>query len=550
MVIQFVKSTLTFARKQTTHLSIIIPLFVLFTLFVSILNSVCAQTNTIHNDVFWNTKDGQPLISQGGGIFKFVDPISGVQKYYWYGMHYREADIYRNNPTAGIKSAKFQSVTCYSSTDLVNWTFEGDVLTIEELRKHNADKTWVGRLGVAYVKELKKYAMFVQNGRGVLIATSNSPTEPFTWHQHISMKEMIGTDNTGDQTVFTDEDNGKSYLIYSFGKGRNKLYVSEIGVKDDMVNLLDCKQVFQGESREGNCMFKYGGKYYMCASNIYGWDASLPYYLVAKDVRGPYKPEGSMLVMNGSADDYGHVTQTGFFVSVKGSKQETIVYCGDRWADFAGNGNGYNQWVPLSFDGAIPYFNSLSSWNLNAETGDWSVANDNNYVKNGSFEADRRSVPCPYKPVQMQLTGWVTTFIGGNYVSFDTSISPLLNHKNNEEDRKIVIGEKSLAISDRVDFQRKVSQTITSSPYVKLEDGNYTLTAKVRNSVGFGKLDMYAFSNGQRFVFSINGETTTWKTIKLERINVKNGKVEIGFLAEGNANAYCYVDDVELIKVQ
>ncbi len=35
------------------------------------------------------------------------------------------------------------------------------------------------------------------------------------------------------------------------------------------------------------------------------------------------------------------VTQTGFFFSVKGSKRETIVYCGDRWADFAGNGLGY-----------------------------------------------------------------------------------------------------------------------------------------------------------------------------------------------------------------
>ena len=150
----------------------------------------------------------------------------------------------------------------------------------------------------------------------------------------------------------------------------------------------------------------------------------------------------------------------------------------------------------------------------------------------------------------MQLTGWVTTFLGGNYLSFDTSSSPLLNHFNSEEDRKIVIGEKSLAISDRVDFQRKVSQTITSSPSVKLEDGDYSLTAKVRNSAGFGKLEMFAFSNGQRFEYSIKEETTNWKTIKLESIKVKNGKVEIGFLAEGNAKAYCYVDDVELIRAK
>ena len=105
------------------------------------------------------------------------------------------------------------------------------------------------------------------------------------------MQEMIGTPNTGDQTVFTDEDTGKSYLVYSYGSGRNKIYVSEIGVKDGKVNLLDCTKIFEGESREGNCMFKYKGKYYMCASNIYGWDASLAYYLVADSIHGPYLPK-------------------------------------------------------------------------------------------------------------------------------------------------------------------------------------------------------------------------------------------------------------------
>jgi beta-xylosidase len=289
-------------------------------------------------------------------------------KYYWYGVHYLGAEKYRQDPSITQGGSGFESVTCYSSTDLVNWKFERDVLTQAEVNQ-GGRKTWVGRLGVAYVKELNKYAMFVQHGGKVLITTADSPIGPFTWHQEISMEAMIGTTNTGDQTVFTDEDSGKSYLVYSYGKGRNKIYVSEIGVKDGKVNLLDCTKVFQGESREGNCMFKYQGKYYMCASNIYGWDASFAYYLVADDIRGPYTPANNMQVMNGAADDYAHVTQTGFFVTVKGSKQETAIYCGDRWADFAGNGLGYNQWCPLSFDKQTPYFNSLNSWELDAQTG-------------------------------------------------------------------------------------------------------------------------------------------------------------------------------------
>jgi hypothetical protein len=520
-------------------------LMMAFILGLSIINNIQAQKGNIKNDVFWNTKDGQPLNSQGGGIFKFSKPVDGVQKYYWYGVHYEEANIYRNAPYITLPNATFKSVPCYSSTDLVNWTFEGDVVTKDDVNK--SGKTWVGRLGVAFVKEINKYAMFVQHGNEVLIMLSDSPTGRFVWHQKINMEKMIGTSNTGDQTVFTDEDTGISYLIYSYGKGRNKIYVSEIGVKDGKVNLLDCTQIFKGESREGNCMFKYQNKYYMFASNIYGWDASFAYYLVADDIRGPYLPTNEMLVTDGASDDFAHVSQTGFFFSVKGSKQETILYCGDRWADFAGNGLGYNQWCPLSFDGKTPYFNSLNSWNINAKTGEWKVAKDNNYVKNGSFEADRRHIPSPVKPVQTELTGWTNEVIDGNKISMDTLTSPVINYFNTENDRKIVIGEKSLNITDKINFKRKTFQIISSSPYVKLEDGLYTLIAKVKNTTGFKNLEMYASSNGNILKYRVKEENISWKTITIKNIPLKGGKVEIGFLADGEAKASCQVDDVTLV---
>jgi hypothetical protein len=514
------------------------------------INNLHAQALNIKNDIFWHTQDGRPINSQGGGIFRFPDPQTGEIKYYWYGVYYKEADTYRNNPSVTLPSASFEAVTCYSSTDLVKWTFEADVLTKEELKKQDGDrKTWVGRLGVAYIRELNLYAMFVQHGNQVLITVSATPGGQFTWHQQISMKDMIGTPNTGDQTVFTDEESGKSYLVYSYGQGRNKIYVSEIGVKDGKVNLLDCTKIFQGASREGNCMFKYKDKYYMFASNIYGWDASLAYYLVADDIRGPYLPANDMLVMEGSENDYAHVTQTGFFINVKGSKKETVVYCGDRWANFAGNGLGYNQWFPLSFMGKKPYFNSLSSWHLNAQTGEWNVSADNNYVKNGSFEADRKMIPSIVKPVQEQLTGWVSVVLEGNKISLDSLISPFLNHNNSEDDRKVVIGEKSLALTDKVNFKRKVSQVISSSPFVKLDKGTYVLTAKLRNSRDFSKLEMYAYSGGKLDIYSIKDVNATWKTIRIENIAIRDGKMEIGFIGHGAANAFCYIDDVSFIKV-
>jgi hypothetical protein len=532
-------STCSFKRQT--------PFFLLTILFCAFfVSESIAQKLNIKNDSFWDTRDGKPIYSQGGGVFTFKDPKTGLEKYYWYGVHYKEAETYRNSPNKTLPRASFESVSCYTSTDLVNWTSEGEAMTKAEAMP-DGRWTWVGRLGVAYVKESNQYAMFVQHGAQVLIAVADNPAGPFKWHQKISMLERIGTTNTGDQTVFTDEDTGKSYLVYSYGRGRHRIYISEIGMKDGKVDLLDCTRVFAGAGREGNCMFKYQGKYYMAASNLYGWDASLAYYLVADDIRGPYEPVNNMLVMDGASEDYAHVTQTGFFVSVKGSKQETIVYCGDRWADIAGNGLGYNQWVPLSFDGAKPYFNSLGSWNLDAKTGEWDVAPDNNYVRNGSFEADRKNIPSPTKPEQTYLIGWKTTVLSGNQVSLDSLSSPVINYANSEEERKTVIGERSLNISDNVPFERLVSQTISSSPYVKLKDGFYKMKATIRNNGGFSQLEMFAESTGRRVTQKVKGGDSQWKTIELSRIHVRNGRVDIGFKAKGNAGASCQVDDISLI---
>ena len=531
-------------KKPLYICSVILSYWVIF--FSITINATYAQ-NTITNDSFWNTVTGKPIYSQGGGIFQFEDPQSGKLHYYWYGVHYKEAEAYRNDPSVTYERNHFEGVTCYTSTDLVNWKFEKHVLTKEAVN-YDKQPTWLGRMGVAYVSELEQYALFIQHGKNVLIALADSPLGDFKVHRHIDMTDRIGTPNTGDQTVFTDPDTGKSYLVYSYGQGRNKIYLSEIGVRDGNVDLLDVKEIFRGASREGNCMFKYNGKYYMAASNIYGWDGSFAYYLVADDIYGPYKPINEMQLMPGSEQDYAHVSQTGFFYTIPGSEQETVLFCGDRWAEFAGNGLGYNQWVPLSFEGEIPYFNSLSAWNLDEETGTWSVAKTNNFVKNGSFEADRRYIPSNNKPVQEQLLGWNTEILKGNSISTTDHDSPVLNYFNTHEDRKQVVGEKSLYLSDTVPFERMVSQEITASPYVELPDGNYTLSVKIRNTAGFTKLTLFATSGGNSKTADLTLETPEWTNIRITNIPIKNGKVKVGIEAQAAAGAYAIMDEVSLVQ--
>lgn len=542
---------LTLWPKSKTNIkqskTIMKKLFLTSILLLFSVNFLLADNDKsgITNDEFWYTVSGKPIYSQGGGIFRFTDPTTGKPHYYWYGVHYSGAENYQKSPLKKSDDSGFISVTCYQSDDLINWTFVKDVLTSSEVNSHEG-AYWVGRLGVAYVSEAKKYAIVVQYNNNVLFATCDTPDGNYKWNNKLDMTSLIGTSNTGDQTVFTD-DNGKSYLVYSYGKGRSKIYLSEIGLKDGKITLLDCHQIYQGSGREGNCMFKYKDRYYVCASDLYGWNASNVYYLVSNSIYGPYTPTNKMSLMDGAGDDYGHVTQTGFFYTVKGTNEETVIYCGDRWADFAGNGNGYNQWCPLSFNEDKPYFNSLSSWKINVKTGEWTVGNDNNYVKNGSFDADRVNIPSGNKPKQDYLRGWNTIVSTGNKVVIGSADSPVLNASNSSSDRMTVIGNHCLNITDKMDFIRQIYQTIKTTPGVPLKDGIYCMSAKVKCGKGFNLLEMYAKSGNRICHIDIPDNDGTWHDIVIDSITVAGGNVELGFHANGIANSWCHVDDVKLI---
>ena len=527
-----------------------------------------SEEQKIQNDRFWEDVEGNTIYSQGGGIFEF----DGT--YYWYGVKYKNAPNYVDDPThyysSGDTYSDFESITCYSSDDLVNWKFEGNIVEEEDVsyreEMEGVKASWVGRLGVAKVGDT--YVLVVQHecddpdnsldavpgykgtsvtdnwSKQVLVLTADSPTGntsgedkgKFVWNQRINMIPYTenGTSNTGDQTVFTDPDTGKSYLVYSYGVGRGTIWLSEIV---DMGNglygpsLEKNYKIYKGAGREGDCMFEYNGDYYLCASDLYGWNASHAYYLRLDSLEEEYlrnwKVSNSMEVMPGCSDDYCHVTQTGFFYTVDGTQQDTVIFCGDRWADFAGNGLGFNQWCPLSFDeSGEPYFNSLSSWYLDDETGKWAVAEDNNYAKNGSFDADRVSVTT--------LTGWDNTVREGN--------SPIKNSDNR------TTGKFGLALTDSVDFDATVSQDITSNDYVSLPDGSYTLTAKVKNSGNFEDLGLFIQSGGLKAKVSIDAANQDWTTVTLSDVAVSGGKAEIGVDAAGAAGAYCYVDDITFVR--
>ena len=248
-------------------------------------------------------------------------------------------------------------------------------------------------------------------------------------------------------------------------------------------------------------MFKHAGMYYFCSSDLHGWNASQSYCVSASNIRGPY---GAEFVLEGTGADFSHVTQTGFFISVKGSAQTTVIFAGDRWSDFAGNGLGFNQWLPLTFSGTTPHFESLSHWSIDARTGAWSVAPGNNYVLNPSLEADRVAVTVP--------AGWLTSngsnVTGGHSGRWAWQLT----------------GAASLA-----------------QPIAKLPNGVYSLSVWAKSGAAGAQLYVKGYGGAEKTSLIPGG--SAWTQISIVGIAVSEGKAEIGVRGSGQTVT---VDDFSL----
>jgi hypothetical protein len=480
-----------------------------------------AVEGTIQNGVFWKDTAGNPIYSQGGGMLKVGDT------WYWYGAKYAESVSYAAapGPTPAATGPVFRAVTAYSSRDLVHWTFEGDVIQAGASGPMFEQPGWVGRLGVVYHKQTRKYVLLTQygsktNGSGVLFATSDKPTGPFVFQRLQTRIDNVATPTSGDQTVFIDDD-GQPYLVFSSGGDRRQLYVAALRASDYLA-IEPATNVYSAPAggREGNAMFKYNGLYYFCSSDLHGWNASRSFYMTSKKITGPYTPEK---LIAGTDADFSHVSQNGFFIPVQGSRGTTVLYAGDRWSNFAANGHGYNIWAPLSFDGTAPVFNSVSAFTFDAATGSWAVGRGNNYVRNPGFEADRVT--------QTGVAGWRTSW---------TSIkgaAPSVNAEDGHDSRwALVLRHADASMGSAIQD-------------VALPNGSYTLRAWVKSSGGQGVARLFASGHGGPDVArQFTGPLPQWTEVTLPGIAVRDGSVQVGVYSEGKDGQWLMLDDVSLVR--
>ena len=332
----------------------------------------------------WNDTDGKPINAHGGGIL-FHDGT-----YYWYG-ELKEGRTYlpASNASWGGTRVVAGGVSCYSSTNLLDWRNEGVALnSVADKPEHDLHCSKVlERPKVIYNKTTKQFVMWLhvdsENYAAARsgVAVSSSPTGPFhylesfrpnagIWPQNATAtdkkpgpknnlaRDFAGGQMARDMTLFVDDD-GKAYQFYA-SEGNPTMHVSEL-TTDYLRPAGRYARIFVDRSMEAPAVFKRGEKYYIIASGCTAWAPNAARSAVADSIWGPWKELGNPCCGDDANNTF-HAQST-FVLPVQG-KKDTFIFMADRWKQWDLQ-NSRHLWLPIEFDGdGKPTVSWQSSWSL------------------------------------------------------------------------------------------------------------------------------------------------------------------------------------------
>eukprot|EP01084_Bolivina_argentea_P110331 197041_1 len=241
----------------------------MFPLFLSILVQLCYTQNNNYpahseiNNEEWLDTDGNFIHAHDGSIIEYN------KIFYWIGGSQK---IQFGSATYDWAS---QGINCYSSSNLMNWTFEGMIFKNTSLKIHSAPPPY--KLNNPYILRNDKNNNFIlwiridclnDSLKSAAIAVSNTSICGNNNYKFINVFRPDGYP-TGDLGIYKDIDkynNGNNaYLI------RNVANISRLGISklnDDYTNTTGI--ISKGPHLEGLTLFKLK-TYYVWGSQVTGW---------------------------------------------------------------------------------------------------------------------------------------------------------------------------------------------------------------------------------------------------------------------------------------
>lgn len=320
--------------------------------------------------------DGNTLYGNGGCMLQVVrhkgsgdsidySTIDSVSPYiYWYG-EYR------------YSSGNALGVSCYRSTDMVNWEFRGNILPESVSVELATDGFFLERPKVIYNERTGKYVLWAhREGTGwnygyasVIVAYGDTPDGEFTFHKafrpfddpeldvhdsgytgDFSNDELPYGYMSRDCTLFIDDD-GTAYFASSSSENTA---MNIYRLTDDYLDIDTswiCQDALKNNQKEAPCIIKRKGVYYCVTSDTDGWNVTPSRWFYAYAIGGPWYSGGVFSDnwnggSNSSNDRYSDRSQPAYIfklTATDGSNKNSWLYMGDRWGPARGGSSTYDN---------------------------------------------------------------------------------------------------------------------------------------------------------------------------------------------------------------
>lgn len=340
---------------------------------------------TIRNGQLWNDTNGRTVQAHAPGFVRVGDV--------WFMCGEDRSSSW--NP----------DVNLYSSNDLVHWKFERKIIKNGVTTSQLGSSRFIERPKLLYNKQTGKYVVwchYEQSNYGASEAAcfecdSVNGDYTYVWSgRPLNVKSR-------DCNVFQDE-SGKAYFISTTSENTN---LGLFELSDDYHKAISHTSLFNGQCREAPAIVRVGDRYFMFNSACSGWDPNQCKMAHSSNLKSGWTS------LNNVGNNNAYDTQAAAILTIKGTKQTTYLYVGDRWQD-PDLPNTKTIIFPISFDGTRCNFSYHERFDINFVTGEWRETPTDTILidKSGWKVVDMSSqeTNSEYSPATNAIDGKVSTF--------------------------------------------------------------------------------------------------------------------------------------------
>lgn len=300
------------------------------------------EWTTITNGNLWITADGDTVQAHAPGFLKIKDT--------WYMVGEDRSREWRPD------------VNLYSSRDLQNWSFEKKIIANGVASPDLGSTRMIERAKLLYNKKTKRYVVWCHwessNYGASEAACFSSDRIDGTYRLEWSGRPL-GI-KSRDCNVFVDTD-GTAYFISTTEENQ---HLGLFRLSDDYLSIVEHTQLFPWQRREAPAIVKLDQKYFMFSSACTGWAPNQCKLSWSHDLKTGWS------TLENIGDDKAFRTQPAAILEIKGSKDTTYLYVGDRWKD-PNLAQSKTIIFPVTFTNTSCKFQYIDRFEINFKTGEW-----------------------------------------------------------------------------------------------------------------------------------------------------------------------------------